>query len=117
MKIFFISLVIFGVMSGVIVFNSIYINEITNRLDELAKAVTAEGDGISELEAFWDRNMKKVEFSVNHTLVNAIGIRIKNIRHFADAGEASSLGREIMLLREDLKELKRLDKISVHNIF
>lgn len=117
MKIFFISLVIFGVMSGVIIFNSMYINEVAAELEELAAAVTAEGDGTSELEDFWDRNMKKVEFSVNHTLVNAIGIRIKNIRHFADVGETKSLGREVMLLCEDLKELKRLDEISVHNIF
>ena len=117
MKVFFISLLIFGTMSGVIIFNSIYINEVSAELEELASAVTAEGDGISELEEYWDSHMKKVEFSVNHTLVNAIGIRIKNIRHFADVGETSSLGREVMLLREDLKELKRLDEISVHNIF
>ncbi len=117
MKIFFISIMIFGVMSGVIVFNSIYINKTTDRLDELAEAVTAEGYGINELENFWDKNMKKVDFSVNHTLVNDIGIRIKNIRYFSEVGETKALGREIMLLREDLKELKRLDKISFNNIF
>lgn len=117
MKIFFISLVIFGVMSGVIIFNSMYINEVAAELEELAAAVTAEGDGISALEDFWDRNIRKIEFSVNHTLVDAIEIRIKNIRHFSEAGEANSLEREVMLLLEDLKELKRLDEISVHNIF
>ncbi len=117
MKIFFISLGIFAVMSGVIIFNTIYINETTDRLEELAGAVTEDGNGISELEDFWNRNIKKVEFSVNHTLVNAIGIRIKNIRHFSEVGEENSLEREVILLLEDLKELKRLDEISVNNIF
>ena len=117
MKIFFVSFGIFVIMSAVIFLNSIYINETVEQIENLAEAVTAEGDGIDELENFWDRNMKKVEISVNHTLVNVIGIRIKNIRHFADVGETDSLGREIILLREDLKELKRLDEISVHNIF
>lgn len=117
MKIFFVSFGIFVIMSGVIFLNSIYINETVEQIENLAEAVTAEGAGIDELENFWDRNMKKVEISVNHTLVNVIGIRIKNIRHFADVGETSSLGREVMLLCEDLKELKRLDEISVHNIF
>ena len=117
MKIFLLSLMIFTLMSGVIIFNSIYIYDTTNKLEDLALAVTTDGDGISELEAFWDKNMKKIEFSVNHTLVNAIGVRIKNIRHFSDVGETNSLDREVMLLCEDLKELKRLDEISIHNIF
>lgn len=117
MKIFFISLVIFVIMSAFIILNSIYINETAEKLEILAESVTTDGDGIDELENFWDRNMKKIEISVNHTLVNVIGIRIKNIRHFADVRETESLGREVMLLCEDLKELKRLDEISVHNIF
>lgn len=117
MKIFFISLVIFLAMSGGIFFNSLYINETAERLEEITQKINTNSDGIDELEALWDKNMEIIEFSVNHSLVNAIGIRIKNIRHYIDEGMDESLARETMLLMEDLKELKRLDEFLVHNIF
>lgn len=117
MKIFIISLTIFLVMSCAIIFNSIYINNTAEKLEEIAKEITESGEGIDALEKLWDKNMKIVEFTVNHSLVNAIGIRIKNIRHYSDAGLAEPMLRERMLLLEDLKELKRLDEFLVHNIF
>ncbi len=117
MKIFFISLGIFSTLSALIFFNSIYINATADKLDALATEITEDWNRVSELEDFWDKNMKRVEFSVNHTLVNEIGKRIKNIRHYYNWGQEDELNREIMLLHEELKELKRLDKISVNNIF
>ncbi len=121
MKTFVISLIAFFIMCGVIVSNSIYINGTGEKLSELTNAILYESDGrieqITRLESYWDKNKALIEFTANHNMVNNIGIKIKNIRYYFEKGENHRLLQEALLLSEELKELKRLERFSLHNIF
>lgn len=121
MKAFFISTVIFFVMSAVIIFNFIYINNVADRLLELTDAITPNAVDLSDkvfaLEDFWEKNKSKMDLTTNHIAIGNIGIKISNIRLFADYKDFFQLEKEVLLLREEIKEMRRLERFSVENIF
>lgn len=121
MKTFIISTAIFSALIAIIIFNNIYINNSAEKLEELAGNITT-GTGnieerVAELEAFWNKNKDKMEFTTNHTSINSIGIKIINIRLFADNHDDIQLAREVLLLKEEIREMRRLEKFSIENIF
>ncbi len=121
MKAFIISAGIFFAMIAMIVFNYIYINSTSDQLEELAADISLDKenfeDKLNALEKFWDKNKNTMDFTVNHTLISGIGIKITNIRLFADKHDDFQLKREVSLLIEEIKEMRRLECFSIKNIF
>lgn len=121
MKTFIISLVIFFAVLALTIYNAKYIDSSSDKLTTLAENILTKNQDkdakITELENFWKKSKTKLEISANHTLINSLGLKIKNIRFYYENGEALSMKREIMLLKEELRELRQLEKISFDNIF
>lgn len=121
MKTFFISTAIFAAMLAVIIFNYIYINDAADRLERLTADIMVDSETLDEsigaLEDYWEMSRSKIDFTSNHTIINNIGIKIANIRLFADKGNDFYLAKELLLLKEEIKELRRLEKLSIENIF
>ena len=121
MKTFIISTAIFLALIAIIIINYIYINDSADKLDDMAKAIIPGSENIDEsitkLEKLWDKIRFKLELSTNHSLINEIGIKISNIRLLANDSANLQLTKELMLLREKIKELRRLERLSLENIF
>jgi len=121
LKTFIISTVIFAVMISMIIFNYIYINNSADRLEELTSAIIPDSGDLEErvkvLEDYWEDNKVRIGLVSNHTIINNIGIKIANIRLFTDKGDDFCLAKELILLKEDIKELRRLERLSAENIF
>lgn len=122
MKVFYISTAIFFAMIVIVFYNYIYVNRTADRLEETVSNILASGkddmnEKITELENFWNKNKDKLDFTTNHQIVNSIGIKISNIRLFDKNGDIRQLERELLLLLEEIKELRRLERFSFENIF
>ncbi len=121
MKTFIISTVIFAVMISVIIFNYMYINDAADVLDELAAAIIPEADNleasVKALEDYWEDNKVRIGLVSNHTVINNIGIKISGIRLFYEKNDSLRLAREVLLLKEEIKEMRRLERLSAENIF
>ncbi len=121
MKTFIISTVIFAVMISMIIFNYIYINNAADRLERLAADIIPDSkvleESVGALEDYWEESKSRIDLTSNHTIINNIGIKIANIRLFADKGDNLQLTKELLLLKEEIKELRRLERLSVENIF
>lgn len=117
MKTFFISLAFFLLLLAVVVLNYIYINGICDGLTELADALESElcDERISALEECWEKHQTLLCFSVNYEYINNISGRISSIRALFDANDAFVL-REVALLKEDIKEMRKLESLSPQNI-
>lgn len=121
MKAFFISTLIFSVMLALVLFNSFYVVGTTDQIMEMLSSITSEPENlmeeVSELESFWDKNSEWLDLTANRQFINSIGTKIANIRLYAERGESKQLGTIALILNEEVKELRRLEKFSFGNIF
>ena len=121
MKAFFISTLIFLAMVLLVFYNYIYINGTSDRLEELTVEILFRSENLNEatsnLEEFWNKHKNKLDLTVNHQIVNSIGIKVTNIRLFVDNADYRQLERELLLLKEEIKELRRPERFALGNIF
>lgn len=121
MKAFFISTVIFSVMLALVLFNSFYVIGTTDRIMEMLSSITSEPEDlmgeVAELECFWKKNSEWLDITANRQFINSIGTKIANIRLYAERGESKQLETIALILNEEVKEMRRLERFSFGNIF
>lgn len=121
MKTFTVSSIIFLLLIAIIAINASYINRTADRLDalvdEISEDIADSGDIISELQSFWEKNITKIEFTVSHAMVNSIGLKIAGLRHHYEAKDFLQFSKELLLLKEEIKEFRRPERVSTENLF
>ena len=119
MKTFYITVAIFLSLIFIIFINFIYINRTADRLSVLIenaeKSEGAEAD-IAALEEFWKNEQLKIGLSVSHIIVGKISDSIAGLKSLAESKETALFFRELSLLKEEIREMRRLEKFSCDNI-
>ncbi len=121
MKAFYISCVIFVFTLAIVITNYFYINNSADKLERLVTDIEENTinakDSINELENFWNKNKYLFEYTINHNPINSVEIRIGAVKHYYNEGNILQLLRELVYLKEEIKELRRTERICLENIF
>lgn len=119
MKTFYVTVAIFLSLVCIITFNYFFINRTAEKMSFLVDKIKESDNASSEvsiLDKFWKDKQVGVSFSVNHLIVGRISDCIASMKSFAKDGDYVLLNREVALLEESIREMKRLERFSCENI-
>lgn len=122
MKSFIITLLLLALMLGGILVNHLYINNVANRLSALLDELPLAGDAESarmarEILSYWEANADWVDLSVSFPLVDRVGEQLNVLIACAECGDYYGYRSTLAILKDAVKDIKRLEKISMGSIF
>ena len=122
MKFFITALICFIAVISIIIFNCIYINNVSEAL--LSYVDMAENTEISqssqitkEIQSFWRDECSKVSFSVSYTVIDRVEDYVTVLSAASNNQDAAKYKETLMLLRGVAEEISRLERLSFSNIF
>ena len=121
MRAFLVSLLLFSVMLGAIVANFSYINKLTDHLmqkiDLLSFSEPEKTQGLlTEIRERFDKERKIILLSISYTTVNKISDAIDSTIAYLDARDESGFENAKAILKNAMRDLSRLDRLSPDNI-
>ena len=117
MKTFICSMIIFSILLILIITNSIYIHNTSDKIIEDATSLSVNDiHGINRLCAFWQKHKLIFSISIHDSKVERITGLTENIKSAATAGASAEFKKNIVLLIDLLEELKKIEEISFQGI-
>ena len=119
MKSFAASIILFAIMSLAIATNSIYIDNVTDTLKEMASRLPQEKDCTDQVGAivqYWRDNLNTVSISVNFHETEAITEAIFSMQAYAHIPASPEFQYAKTVFLETLSEIALGEKISISNI-
>ena len=120
MKVFWISLALFGLLLASIFWNVHYIHQSEHYLTEIVTALDSP-DGreerLCELEAFWEKHRDFFGLSVGFRELDHFGEVLVELRWAHDFASEVEFQRQRALLLDAIEEISRNEQVSVGNIF
>lgn len=121
MKSFVITLLLLATMLLGIVFNSLYINNVVTRMLEMLDALPDPdhpecAEQARALLEFWDAHLCPVELSVNYLIADRVTEQACLLVAAAEAGDVYGYAAARTLLQDAVRDLGRLEKLSMGSI-
>lgn len=121
MKGFAVMLVIFMLMTGVLIVNYIYINNVADRLYAMTSQVPGIGEEgcykqLSLIDEYWQNNHDTVGLSVSFIELNRVSDGITAMKSYAISGDSTQLECTRELLLNAIHEMSRLEAFTIGNI-
>lgn len=121
MKSFYIALAILVLLVFAITLNYLYINNVSNRLLEMASTIAhATGDEIGryidEMHSYWSAEKKKISMSVGYVTLNKIDDTISSMQVAYLNDKKYEFEHYLAIIENSASELARLERFSVFNI-
>ena len=122
MKSFVITLLLLSLMLGGILVNYLYINNVANGLSIQLDALPLTGDEecasmAREILSYWETHADWVDLSVSFPLVDRVGEQLNVLIACAECGDYYGYRSTLAILKDAVKDIKRLERISVGSIF
>lgn len=122
MKSFTIAVVLFTTLVVIIIANSLYITSETHRLIETAESLPDFEDerlnqGIDHFEDGWRRFRSIADISCSYNEMSKIDMAIADLRVFIKEDNRSDYEHTRVFIILQLKELARLERISLNGLF
>ncbi len=116
-----VSVLLFGLMLGGIVFNAIYINKVTTRLqnalDELPDIFSPDcAVRAQELLAYWEKHEPYVGLSVSFTVVDRLTEQAILLAACAEGGDVFGFQSALALVKDCVQDVRRLEQFSIANL-
>lgn len=120
MKAFFIITAACVLMLTGITLNSIYVRDFSESAHEQLSHIDFDSENriekLSDLTAFTQKHLKRIEFAVPHTKSSLIKDHLDLLNEYAKSGERSEFQKTRILLMNLLKEIGELEKTALFNI-
>lgn len=123
MKNVLISLLLFGLLLGMICANFLYINAVAEELFSLYRAIPPEGiterspDAAEAALFYWEQQRPTVSLSVAEDELDLLSERLAALAAAVKAGDNDSYLNILALLPETIDDIARLERFSAENIF
>ena len=119
MKVFFISLAVFVLMLGLILWNTLYINRLSfvllERVDELETADTDRRIPLArELLELWESHTLLVGISVGYPTVDRVSEQAAVLCATAEYGDEYAFRTALTLFRDAVEDTRRLERLPFH---
>ncbi len=117
MKAFVISLCSVGILISIIIFNSIYINNVTDNLTEAAEKLTIyDSEGLKEFSDYWYKHEHKICISTQHNDVDNVTITLTVLEEKCKNGDEDGFYEYKALLILYIDEIRKKEKVHFDNI-
>ncbi|CDC62639.1 unknown [Clostridium sp. CAG:448] len=122
MRIFKVALAIFLLLIAVIIMNALYIRHVGEQLSTKLEGLSDQpcidtlGD-IREIRTYWEKAQKIVNISVGYCETDRFDELLLSIEEYCMLGNADEYHRTVALAQNAAKDLVRLEKLSLINIF
>ena len=117
MKSFIVSITILLCLIGLTVANSLYINNVTNSLLEMASGIEANTDSVASFSTFWEKHKPFIKISSSFEETNRIDEAIVILKEKAKNAGIYGFYEERGLLIEYITKIQKDERISLDNIF
>lgn len=116
MKQFFIIIIIFALLVTLTVINNIYINNTAGKFAQKAISLPSADDPLcaektDELYELWDKNVKRISFSVPLNILNDFTDMVTSMCLYAEYGDTKRFENERRLFLGAMNRITRLEKI------
>ena len=102
---------------GIIIYNGIYIKNVTSDLIEKAENITYENKkSTEEFRKLWEENEHKICISVSHKDIDNINLALSVLEAKQKSGESDSFNEYSALLREYINEIKNKERLHIDNV-
>ncbi len=121
MRSFAVTLILLAGTLGLILWNSLYINNVTNdllaRLDSLPDVKDpACGETVGEIRQIWDKNADLIDLSANHQSIERVEMQLTLMQEAAKTENADSFAAARALLRDALRDIQQFEKMALGQI-
>ena len=122
MRAFAVAMILLGLMLGGIVWNYIYINEVSDALNDRLERLSEIGSEgcvaeAAELLVFWKRHVDTVGLSVEFIVVDRVSEQAKTLLTCAETGDRYGFAIARTLLGDAIEDMRRLERFEIGNIF
>lgn len=120
MKTFWAALVLFAVLLGAVVLNFFHINHVADELNRQLDALPAceqASEALEEMYRYWDGHKKCASLSVSYEVLYKMEENITDMRSAVAQKEENEFEKARALMRISIRQMRRLEKFSVENIF
>ena len=122
MRVFWVSLILAGLMLAGIGINYIYINDVS---DELYRQLDAMPDAeapncimaANALCEYWEKHVDIVGLSVSYTIVDRLSEQAATLVACAECGDFYGFRTALALTRDAVGDMRRLETFSIGNLF
>lgn len=121
MKSFLFSMALFALLLLAIAWNFAYVNSTAERLIEMIDALPSSPDDSAllpaeELSAFWDKRTNSIGFSVGYTVLDRVSEQAATLVSSARYHDFFNYQLAKELLRDAVRDMRRLEQFSVGNL-
>lgn len=121
MKSFLCSMALLALLLGALICNFVYVNRTADRLLEMVDALPSSPDESAlapaeELSAFWDERTDTIGFSVGYTVLDRISEQAATLVTTAKYHNFFDYQLAKELLRDAIRDMRRLEQFSVGNL-
>lgn len=122
MKAFGVSIALLLLLSGAITCNYFYINRTADQLESALDTIPDIGDprcldAAQELLRDWEERVDWVGLSVSYPIVDRVSEQTVTLVACAECGDLYGFRTAMALLRDAVSDMRRLEKISLGNLF
>ena len=122
MKYFIIAIVCLIAVIGIIIFNCIYINGVSQKLLSYIEQaeqidVSQSSDITKTIYDFWDKEFGKVSLSVRYSEIDRVDDHVAMLVAASKSLDDEGYKKALELLRGAAEEIARLEQLKFSNIF
>ena len=122
MKYFIIALACLVAVVGIIIFNGIYINGVSQKLlsyiDQAEQIDVSQSSDITKtIYNFWNKEFGKVSLSVRYSEIDRVDDHVAMLMAASESCDADEYKKALELLRGAAEEIARLEQLKFSNIF
>ena len=120
MKEFWITLILFIIILGGVIANSIYVSAVSQSLEDFAEEMNYERDSealLDELQGFWSKHKKFIALSVDTPQIDSVEKIIMSLRLAHERRENFEFEKYRLHLFEASREIARLENLSLQTVF
>ena len=117
MKAVIFSLILFIILIGLLIANSIYIHKTCNEmLDILSSLSPTDTSGAEKISAIWERNRTLFSISIHDSHIERVNELTEGLKSAVAKSDDAEFNEHVALLSQLLKELKEIEELSFEGI-
>ena len=120
MKALTATLILFALLIGVVVANSIYVRSVSQKIGDIAedlKTASSKEDAISNLKSIWHRNKPYLNLSIRANEIERMNDLIEALEASYNAQNEAEFQKYCILISELAEEFSHYETISPNSVF
>ena len=112
-----ISIILFSLLLGGIIWNGIFVRQVSNTLTEYADTLVSPSDQeLRSLEKYWEEKRSWIGLSVSGSYLDSVEKIIISLRSAYDLGNESEYQKNLALFRQAAETVGKAERVSIENI-